>query len=74
MRLDQSVFDRSKFTQDIKPGDRVRLIHTSDPYTHQKPGDEGTVSLVDAIGTVHVKWDDGGSLGLIYGEDRWTTA
>ena len=52
-------------------GDRVRLIRTTDPYTHLRPGDLGTVAVVDDLGTVHVAWDDGSSLGLVPGEDRW---
>ena len=35
----------------FKPGMRVRLIRMNDPYTKLKPGDEGTVCLVDDIGT-----------------------
>jgi hypothetical protein len=27
---------------------------------------------VDSMGTVHVKWDSGSTLGLIQGEDQWT--
>lgn len=52
-------------------GRRVRLLHTSDPYTRRQPGAEGTVALLDSLGTLHVRWDDGGTLGLIEGEDRW---
>jgi Domain of unknown function (DUF4314) len=52
-------------------GRRVRLIRTTDPYTGLRPGAEGTVSLVDSMGTVHVDWDEGSSLGLIPGEDEW---
>jgi hypothetical protein len=51
---------------------RVRLEYTSDPYTDLRPGAEGTVALVDSMGTVHVRWDSGSSLGLVPGEDRWT--
>lgn len=46
-------------------GDRVRLVRCDDPYTRLRPGDEGTVDLVDDAGTVHVKWDSGSSLGLV---------
>jgi hypothetical protein len=49
----------------IAPGDRVQLIHTTDPYTDLVPGTKGTVSLVDALGTIHVKWDNGSNLGMI---------
>lgn len=50
---------------------RVELVHTSDPYTSLKPGSQGTVTLVDALGTVHVKWDSGQTLGLIAEVDDW---
>lgn len=53
-------------------GRRVRLVRTTDTYTALVPGDEGTVDLVDDMGTVHVLWDNGSSLGLIPDEDQWT--
>ena len=40
-----------------------------DPYTTLKPGDRGTVVMVDGIGTVFVDWDCGSGLGVAYGED-----
>lgn len=52
-------------------GQRVRLIRCSDPYTRIQPGTEGEVVFVDALGSVHVRWDDGSKLGLIPGEDSW---
>lgn len=55
----------------MSKGDRIRLIHTSDPHTRLVSGDEGTVRLIDAMGTVHVKWDNGSSLGLVPREDSW---
>ena len=54
-------------------GQRVRLVRTSDPYTRLQLGEEGTVQFVDDLGTLHVKWDSGSSLGLVPGEDSWTT-
>ncbi len=51
------------------PGTRVVLIKMDDPYTKLKPGDKGTVVSVDDIGTIHVKWDSGSSLGVAFGED-----
>lgn len=53
----------------MTPGQRERLIATSDPYTTLCPGAAGTVTLVDDLGTVHVDWDTGSNLGLIPGED-----
>ena len=50
-------------------GTRIELVWMSEPYTKLTPGDLGTVTLVDDTGTVHVAWDKGSSLGVIYGED-----
>ena len=52
------------------PGTRVMLIRMSDPYTNLRQGDRGTVSMVDDIGTIHVNWDRGSSLGIVFGEDE----
>lgn len=50
-------------------GCRVELVSMNDPYTKLVPGDQGTVSRVDDIGTVFVRWDSGSGLGVAYGED-----
>ena len=49
---------------------RIELVSMSDPYTSLKPGDRGTVTFVDDTGTVSVDWDNGSTLGAIYGEDE----
>ena len=51
-------------------GTRVELISMNDPYTKLKPGDRGTVTMVDSIGTIFVDWDCGSCLGVAYGEDH----
>ncbi len=51
-------------------GTRVELIHMDDPYSHLKPGDKGSVRLVDDTATVFVDWDCGSGLGVVYGEDQ----
>ena len=59
------------------PGDRIVLIYTSDGFTGLKPGEEGTVTSVSppsslaAFETINVKWDDGSTLSLLDGEDKW---
>lgn len=50
-------------------GKRVELVKMNDPYTALPPGIQGTVIMVDDLGTIHVKWDNGSTLGLIPGED-----
>ncbi|MDD4496077.1 MAG: DUF4314 domain-containing protein [Eubacteriales bacterium] len=51
------------------PGTRVVLVMMNDPYTKLQPGAKGTVTGVDDMGTIHVSWDSGSSLGVAYGED-----
>ncbi len=51
-------------------GTRVMLIRMNDPYTNLRQGDRGTVTLVDDIGTIHVNWDCGSTLGVVFGEDE----
>lgn len=51
-------------------GTRVELVHMGDdPYSKLVPGDKGTVKHIDDMGTIHVSWDKGSSLGLAYGVD-----
>ena len=50
-------------------GTRVVLVQMSDIQA-PPPGTKGTVLAVDDIGTIHVKWDNGSTLGVAYGEDR----
>lgn len=52
-------------------GKRVELVSTSDQYTSLRPGDRGTIFMVDDIGTRHVNWDNGSTLGLVPKEDSW---
>ncbi len=46
------------------------LIRMEDPYITLRRGDKGTVMSVDDIGTIHVQWDCGSSLGVTFGEDE----
>lgn len=50
-------------------GTRVELIELNDTFRHFEAGLKGTVSCVDDTGTIHVDWDNGSHLGIVYGED-----
>lgn len=51
-------------------GMRVKLLSMEDPQA-PAPGTEGTVQHIDDMGTIHVVWDTGCSLGLVPGVDEW---
>lgn len=55
----------------VSVGDRVRLIAMCQDPCPVPPATLGTVWAVDALGTVHVVWDDGRTLGLVPGVDRY---
>jgi hypothetical protein len=67
------VFPRQEIVQEIKKqypsGTRVRLVRMNDPYRDIPVGTGGTVDFVDDTGTIHVVWDTGNHLGVVYGED-----
>ncbi len=53
-------------------GTRIRLNHMDDPWSPVPEGTEGTVDMVDDIGQIHMKWDNGRTLSLIPGEDSFS--
>ena len=62
--------DLKMLREHYKPGSRVQLINMNDPYCKTlQPGAIGTVAAVDAIGTIHVNWDCGSRLGILFGID-----
>lgn len=65
--IPQAVIENLKM--EYPAGTRVELISMQDEYRHLSPGELGTVTGVDDIGTIHVNWDCGSSLGVAYGED-----
>lgn len=50
-------------------GTRVELVRMGSDPRPIPEGTRGTVECVDDIGTVHVNWDNGRSLGMVLGED-----
>lgn len=53
------------------PGCRVILEDMEeDPYVKLSPGDLGTVEFVDDAGQIHVSWDCGHSLAMVFGVDH----
>lgn len=64
----KGIIDRLRIEYPV--GTRVKLISMEDEYRKLKPGERGTVTGVDDIGTIHVNWDCGSCLGVAYGEDH----
>lgn len=64
----KAVVDRLRAQYPL--GCRVELVSMDDPYSTLKPGDQGTVTAIDDIGTIFVRWDNGSGLGAAYGADR----
>ncbi|MFG3645070.1 DUF4314 domain-containing protein [Micromonospora sp. NPDC047762] len=56
---------RSESTMTYQPGQRVALVHTSDPHTQLRPGDAGTVRRHDQQQhIVEITWDSGSALSM----------
>lgn len=64
-----SKLKSNKTMEDII-GKTVVLIYMNDKQAPE-PGTKGIVKNVDDMGTIHVNWENGSSLGLISGEDKY---
>lgn len=66
------IFPRKETVEHIRreypAGTRVELIEMNDIQA-PSAGTKGTVLFVDDAATIHVRWDTGSSLGIVYGED-----
>ena len=51
-------------------GCTVEIIEMCDPYRDMPAGLRGTVTHVDDTGTVFADWENGSTLGAVFGEDR----
>ena len=59
-----------RLRKEYPTGSRVELTKMNDPYrTDLVPGTRGTVQFVDDAGSIHVMWDIGSSLAVVFGED-----
>lgn len=59
------IYLRSQYA----PGTRVELVEMNDQQA-PPPRTKGMVMFVDDIGTIHVQWDTGSSLGVVYEKDK----
>lgn len=59
------------YKQNYPKGTRIECISMDDPHWPIAPGTKGTVDFVDDMGTIHMNWDNGRTLGLVPGEDAF---
>lgn len=59
---------RNKYTV----GTKVKLIRMYDLIGAVPPNTTGTISYVDDIGTIHIDWENGSTLGLNFEIDEFT--
>lgn len=52
-------------------GTRIKLLSMDDPYNPIVAGTEGIVESIDSIGTLHMSWDDGRTLGVSVFADKF---
>lgn len=57
--------------QNYPAGTRIELLYMEDPFSPVPSGAKGTVNHVDSMGTIHMRWDNGRTLGLIPGVDSF---
>ena len=60
-----------RLRKEYPEGTRLVLISMDDPYSKLVSGDRGSVTGIDDAGTLHMRWDSGSHLGLVYGEDSF---
>lgn len=58
-----------QYKEAYPPGTRLMLLSMSDPYRQIESGTRGSVKFVDDMGTIHMNWDNGRTLGIVPGED-----
>jgi len=65
--------------EEVKIGDRIKLVHTDDTFTQLKPGDLGTVWDISIfnieidgkpVRVIWTSWDSGSKFALIEGKDE----
>ena len=70
MRLDIRKEELEALREKYPQGCRVELVKMDDPYREMPPGMRGVVTGVDDSGSIHVNWQNGSSLAVVFGEDE----
>ena len=70
MRLDIRKEELEALREKYPQGCRVELVKMDDPYREMPSGMRGVVTGVDDSGSIHVNWENGSSLAVVYKEDE----
>lgn len=58
--------------EQFPPGTRVKLREMDDPYHPVEPGMTGSLDFVDDEAQFHIHWDNGRTLPLVLGKDKFS--
>ena len=58
-----------KIREDYPPGTKVEVVEFHDQYRDSPPGTKGVVRVIDDTGTLHCDFENGVSLGALWGID-----
>lgn len=64
------MLNKEEIEKKFPIGTRIRLLYMYDKLGVPS-GTKGTVDFIDSEGQIHIKWDNGSSLALIYGLDKF---
>ena len=70
MRLEIRKEELEALRKEYPRGCRVELVRMDDPYREMTPGLKGVVTGVDDSGSIHVDWENGSTLAVVFGEDH----
>ena len=68
---DQLHRQAERYKQSYPPGTRILLLSMGQDIHPVSDNTRGTVLVVDDIGTLHCRFDNGRSLGIVPGEDSF---
>lgn len=60
-----------EFLKKMYPVGTIVELDYMDDSQAPPSGTKGKVTFIDSLGTIHVSWDNGSSLGLIYNKDMF---